>query len=140
MSAGLCGVAGAWGRERPPSRRIGQWYGRHGCRRRCAVEFRVLGDLEVGRDGDVIALGAHQQRAVLAVLVLHADEVVSSERLIDDLWGERPPATAAKTLHVYVSRLRKALSAEGPAAAAIVTRDHGYVLRVAPGQIDALVF
>jgi hypothetical protein len=75
-------------------------------RRRCEVEFRVLGDLEVRRDGQAIALGAHQQRAVLAVLVLHAGELVPSERLIDDLWGERPPATAAKTLQVYISRLR----------------------------------
>jgi YVTN family beta-propeller protein len=106
------------------------------------VEFRVLGDLEVRRDGQAIPLGAHQQRAVLAVLVLHAGELVSSERLIDDLWGERPPATAAKTLQVYISRLRKALTADGAATSeeAIVTRQHGYVLRVGREHIDAQVF
>ena len=56
------------------------------------MEFRVLGDLEVRHDGEAIALGAHQQRAVLAILVLHAGEVVSCDRLIDELWGDEPPA------------------------------------------------
>jgi YVTN family beta-propeller protein len=102
------------------------------------VEFRVLGDLEVRRDGESIPLGAHQQRAVLAMLVLHAREVVSADRLIDELWGEAPPSRAAKTVQVYVSRLRKALG-DG-SAELIVTRDHGYTLEVAPDQIDARVF
>ena len=74
------------------------------------MEFRALGDLQVVQEGQALALGAHQQRAVLAILVLSAGEVVSADRLVEALWGERPPATAAKTVQVYVSRLRKALN------------------------------
>ena len=73
------------------------------------MEFRVLGDLEVVEEGQALALGSHQQRAVLALLVLSAGEVVSSDRLIEALWGERPPPTAVKTVQVYISRLRKTL-------------------------------
>ena len=61
------------------------------------VEFRILGPLEVVRDGEHVVLGATQQRALLAVLVLHRGEMVSIERLVDELWGERASATAAKT-------------------------------------------
>ena len=105
------------------------------------MEFRVLGDLEVRHDGVAIPLGAHQQRAVLAILVLHAGEVVSADRLMDELWGDEPPARAAKTVQVYVSRLRKALStANGTCADPIVTRNHGYVLQVDPAQVDVRVF
>ncbi|MGZ4224465.1 MAG: BTAD domain-containing putative transcriptional regulator [Solirubrobacteraceae bacterium] len=105
------------------------------------MEFRVLGDLEVRHDGVAIPLGAHQQRAVLAILVLHAGEVVSADRLMDELWGDEPPARAAKTVQVYVSRLRKALSTAGATSAdLIVTRDHGYVLQVDPAQVDVRVF
>jgi YVTN family beta-propeller protein len=105
------------------------------------VEFRVLGDLEVRHQGEAIPLGAHQQRAVLAMLVLHAGEVVSGDRLMDELWGDEPPARAAKTVQVYVSRLRKALTgAGGTRADPIVTRDHGYVLQVDPAQVDLRVF
>jgi DNA-binding SARP family transcriptional activator len=105
------------------------------------VEFRVLGELEARHDGQAIPLGAHQQRAVLAILVLHAGEVVSADRLMDELWGDEPPARAAKTVQVYVSRLRKALTAAcGTGADPIVTRDHGYVLQVDPGQVDAREF
>jgi YVTN family beta-propeller protein len=105
------------------------------------VEFRVLGDLEVRHDGETLSLGAHQQRAVLAILVLHAGEVVSADRLIDELWGDEPPPRAAKTVQVYVSRLRKVLTTvNGPTEDPIVTRDRGYVLRVDPEQVDARVF
>ena len=72
------------------------------------------------------------QRALLAVLLLHRGEVVSTDRLIDELWGERASATAAKTVQVYVSNLRKALG-DG----LLVTRGHGYVLQAEPGQVDA---
>jgi DNA-binding SARP family transcriptional activator len=69
---------------------------------------------------------AHQQRAVLAILVLHAGEVVSADRLIDELWGDEPPPRAAKTVQVYVSRLRKVLTTvNGQIDDPIVTRDHG---------------
>jgi YVTN family beta-propeller protein len=106
------------------------------------VEFRVLGDLEVWHAGQAISLGAHQQRAVLAILVLNVGEVVSSDRLIDALWGDEPPPRAAKTVQVYVSRLRKALAAEGSGAASapIVTREHGYMLDVDPDCADARRF
>src|SRR5512133_3907226 len=74
------------------------------------VEFRALGDLQVVEDGQPLVLGPDQQRAVLALLVLSAGEIVSSDRLIEALWGERPPPTAAKTVQVYISRLRKTLN------------------------------
>ena len=108
------------------------------------MEFRALGDLEVVADGQALALGPHQQRAVLALLVLSTGEVVSSDRLIEALWGERPPASAAKTVQVYISRLRKTLNgaqAGAPGSAgAIATVDHGYALRVDPGQVDVRAF
>ena len=99
------------------------------------MDFRILGPLEVARDGAPLALGAAQQRALLAVLVLHRGEVVSVDRLVDELWGERPPAAAAKTVQVYVSQLRKALG-----AGVIVTQGRGYRLAAAPGQVDAARF
>jgi DNA-binding SARP family transcriptional activator len=95
------------------------------------IEFRALGPLEVVNDGSPLALGGGKQRALLAMLLLHANEVVSSERLIDELWGEAPPATVSKSIHVYVSRLRKELGEER-----LVTRSPGYVLRVEPGEFD----
>jgi YVTN family beta-propeller protein len=105
------------------------------------VEFRILGDLEVQHDQRVIPLGAHQQRALLAMLVVNAGEIVTADRLIDGIWGEEPPARAAKTVQVYVSRLRKALAAAGAEANdLIVTRDHGYALHVDPGHVDAALF
>src|SRR5215470_12390974 len=99
------------------------------------MDFRILGPLEVAGDGAPLVLGAVQQRAVLAVLVLHRGEVVSTDRLVDELWGERPPAAAAKTVQVYVSHLRKALG-----AGVIVTQGRGYRLAVAPEQVDAVRF
>ena len=106
------------------------------------LQFRVLGDLEVLHEGRAVALGAHQQRAVLALLVLHAGEVVSADRLIEGLWGDRPPTRATKAVHVHVSRLRTALTVAGDGAreGLIATRDHGYTLRVADAQIDVRVF
>ncbi len=77
------------------------------------MDYRILGPLEVC-DGDrTVGLGGDKQRALLAVLLLHANEVVSADRLIDDLWGERPPASALRTLQAYVSRLRKAFDDHG---------------------------
>jgi YVTN family beta-propeller protein len=108
------------------------------------VEFRALGDLQVLDDGQALALGPHQQRAVLALLVLSAGEVVSSDRLIEALWGEHPPASAAKTVQVYISRLRKTLNGAQEETSAsggvIVTVDHGYVLRVDPEHVDVRAF
>jgi DNA-binding SARP family transcriptional activator len=95
------------------------------------MEFRLLGPLEVAEHDRSLALGGVKQRSLLAVLLLHANEVVSAERLIDELWGDRPPTTAAKSLQVHVSRLRKVLG-EGRLA----TRAPGYVLHVDPWELD----
>jgi DNA-binding SARP family transcriptional activator len=99
------------------------------------LEFRVLGPLEIVRDGAAVPTGSKQMRTVLAMLVLDAGRVVSSDRLIDDLWDEQPPASAANVLQVYVSRLRATL---GPDI--LVTRAPGYVLDVDPGTVDAVRF
>ena len=96
------------------------------------MEFRILGPLEVvHHDGGSFVLGAAQQRALLAVLVLHRSEIVSIDRLVDELWGERASATAAKTVHVYVSRLRKELGSD-----VIATQGRGYRLLVEPEHVD----
>jgi predicted ATPase/DNA-binding SARP family transcriptional activator len=107
------------------------------------VEFAVLGPLEATRGGSPIALGAARQRALLALLLIHANEVVSSERLIDGLWGPEPPAGAAHSLQVYVSGLRKALEPErdpGTPAKVLVTRTPGYAVRVGDRALDRLCF
>ena len=103
------------------------------------MEFRVLGPFEVvDEELGIVPLGAAKERALLALLVLHADEVVSSERMIDELWGERPPESATNVLHTYISHLRRTLEpgrrrgVEG----LIVTRPPGYLLRLEPGQLD----
>src|SRR5215211_1168086 len=93
------------------------------------VEFRILGPLEVVAGGEVVPLGSRKARALLALLLLRVNEVVSTDRLLDDVWGERPPPTA--TLHNVVARLRKTLGSE-----LIVSRPHGYMLQLAPDQLD----
>ncbi|MFY9580796.1 MAG: BTAD domain-containing putative transcriptional regulator [Gaiellaceae bacterium] len=98
----------------------------------------MLGPLEVRRNGRVVPLHGHKQRALLALLLLGANEVVSRERLIDELWSDQPPETATNTLQVHVSQLRKALAGDGvDAAAALATRPPGYVLFVLPDHVDA---
>jgi YVTN family beta-propeller protein len=104
------------------------------------VEFRILGPLEVQTNGHRLQLGGRKQRALLAVLLLNANEVVSRDRLIDALWGERPPPTASHTLDAYVSRLRKALASDGDGEAQLITLAPGYVLRLAPDQFDLACF
>ncbi len=107
------------------------------------MEFRILGPLEAVDDGRTLDLGGPKQRALLAALLLRANEVVSQDALVDDLWGESPPTTAAKTLQAYVSRLRKALAGpdeEARSEARLETHGHGYVLRIAPGTLDADAF
>jgi YVTN family beta-propeller protein len=99
------------------------------------IDFRILGPLEVQENGRLAPLGGTKQRALLAILLLHRGEVVSVDRLIDELWGERPPGTATKTVQVYVSRLRKDLG-----QGVVLTRGHGYVLDVEPEQLDAARF
>src|SRR3954470_22382556 len=99
------------------------------------MEFRLLGPLEVVEHDRVIVVGGGRQRALLAVLLLHANEVVSADRLIDDLWGQSPPATAGKIVQVYVSRLRKELG-----NGRLVTRSPGYLLRVDRSELDLARF
>ena len=99
------------------------------------MEYRVLGPLEaLGSEGP-LPLGGAKQRALLTLLVLNANRVVSRERLIDELWGDDPPETAVTSLQVYVSRLRKLLP-EG----SLVTRPPGYVLEAEPESVDVLRF
>jgi YVTN family beta-propeller protein len=97
--------------------------------------FRILGPLEVQDEGRLVPLGGTKQRAVLAILLLNRGEVVSVDRLADELWGEEPPDTATKTVQVYVSRLRKELGQD-----AVLTRGGGYVLDIEPAQLDAARF
>jgi len=96
------------------------------------LEFRILGPLGVDANGSPLPLGGQKQRAVLALLLLHAGETVSSDRLIDALWGEQPPRTALTSLQNFVSQLRKLLGSE-----LIATSSLGYMLRVEPGSLDA---
>jgi DNA-binding SARP family transcriptional activator len=95
------------------------------------MEFRILGPLEVG-DGQLsLPLGGARQRAVLALLLLRANEVVAPDRLVDQLWGERPPQSAVNVLHTYVSHLRKLLP-----PGVLETRQPGYLIRVTAGELD----
>jgi DNA-binding SARP family transcriptional activator len=98
------------------------------------VEYRVLGPLEVVDGDGPVALGRLKERLVLAVLLLHANEVVSRDRLIDELWGEAAPPTAKKAVNVYVSQLRKTLTRNG--ADPIETATGGYRLSVDTDQLD----
>src|SRR3954454_8343562 len=95
------------------------------------MEYRVLGPLEVRGNEGPLPLGGAKQRALLVLLLLNANRVVSRERLIDELWGEDPPKTAVTSIQVYVSRLRKLLP-EGT----LFTRARGYLLEVEPDHID----
>lgn len=97
------------------------------------LDFRILGPLEVRDGDDAVHLGGAKQRGVLAILLLRANEVVSGDRLIHELWGDSPPEDAATALQAHVSRLRKALP-EGPSI--LVTQPPGYVVRIEPEQLD----
>ena len=101
-----------------------------------SLELGILGPLQVRIGGDdPVALGGVRQRAVLAVLALNAGQVVSTDRLVDELWGESPPASAVHTVQVFVSRLRTQLAA---ASERLITRPPGYVLELGVDEIDAL--
>ena len=95
------------------------------------MEFRILGPLEVLDNGHRLELGGAKQRALLAILLLHANEVVSTDRLIDALWEEDAPETGRKALQVYVSQLRKALGKNR-----ISTQSPGYRLQLEPEELD----
>jgi DNA-binding SARP family transcriptional activator len=95
------------------------------------MDFRILGPLEVEADARVLPIGSRQPRALLTILLLDANRVVSRDRLMEALWGDDPPERATNALQVYVSQLRKAL---GPDV--IVTQPRGYLVHVAAGELD----
>ena len=97
------------------------------------MEFRILGPLEVAVGDEIVALASAKQRALLAILLLSANQVVSSDRLIDELWGEQSPESGRTALQVLMSKLRKAL---GDAGALLVTRPPGYLIRLERDQLD----
>jgi DNA-binding SARP family transcriptional activator len=97
------------------------------------VEYRILGPLEVWHEGTPVQIRGSRQRALLALFLLHANEVVSSDRLIDQLWGPEPPEAGGTALRVRVSQLRKAL---GTGARDLQTRAPGYVLQLTDDQVD----
>src|SRR5438046_43718 len=95
------------------------------------MEFRILGPLEVEKDGEKMAIPAAKHRALLGILLLHANQPVSIDRLTEELWGGRAPPSARKVLHTYVAKLRRVLGDE-----VLVTRPAGYELHVEPDQLD----
>src|SRR5215208_707557 len=95
------------------------------------MEFRILGPLEVWDEGAEVSPAAPKPRALLAVLLLHPNEVVPADRLIDELWGGDSRERAAAALRVNVSRLRKALPQD-----VLATRPPGYVIRIEPDALD----
>jgi DNA-binding SARP family transcriptional activator len=100
------------------------------------VEFRILGPLEVVERDRLLPLGGSRQRALLALLLTRANEVVSADRLIDELWPSGPPQNAANALQYHVSQLRKALVGRD----VIVTQPPGYMIRVRQNELDLLRF
>ena len=102
------------------------------------MEFRILGPLEAEDAGRVLDLGRPKQRALLALLLVHANTLVSADRLVEELWAGQPPDNAAGALQVQVSRLRRALSDGGDGGpGSLESRKPGYVLHVGPGGLDA---
>jgi DNA-binding SARP family transcriptional activator len=99
------------------------------------LEVRILGPLEVLRDGVALEVGPRRHRALLALLLLSANRVVSADRLIEELWAGRPPEGAAKTLRSYVSRLRAAVGED-----VVRSRAPGYLLEIDPERLDARRF
>jgi DNA-binding SARP family transcriptional activator/WD40 repeat protein len=103
------------------------------------LEFRLLGPLEVWRNGEPIPLGGERQRALLALLLLHANELVTTERLVDQLFGGDESDGTVNALRVAVSRLRRLLD-DGEDNGVVLTRSGGYLLRAQPDQVDAALF
>ena len=99
------------------------------------MEFRVLGPLEVSDGGRAVALGGVKQRSLLAILLQRPNAIVSADHLLAELWGDAPPSSAANSIHVHISRLRKEL---GPDR--VITRPPGYALRVGPSELDLAAF
>ncbi len=104
-----------------------------------ALEIKLLGRVDVLIDGQELPLGGSKQRAVLALLALRANRTVGADELIDALWEDRPPLSAAKNVQLYVSRLRKVLADDG-SDARIVTHGRGYELQIPDDAVDAVRF
>jgi DNA-binding SARP family transcriptional activator len=106
--------------------------------RQALIEFRVLGPLQAVTDERVLPLGGLKQRGLLALLLLDRGRVVPRDRVVDALWGERPPASAANSVQVYVSKLRRVLAdGEPEGEELLLTEAPGYVLHVPTGALDA---
>lgn len=105
--------------------------------RREDLRLKVLGEFEACVDATPLPLGGRQQRALLLTVALEPGRTVPVPRLVDRLWGERPPRSAVQTLHAYVSRLRAVLPGGGQT---LVTTAGGYALDVEPEQVDSVVF
>jgi DNA-binding SARP family transcriptional activator/DNA-binding beta-propeller fold protein YncE/ABC-type branched-subunit amino acid transport system substrate-binding protein len=105
------------------------------------MDYRILGPLEASAGGQPLRLGGARQRSVLALLLLHRNEAVTTERLIDELWLQSPPPTASKMVQNAVSRLRKEIAAGGEDPDAVLhSHARGYELRVVPGELDVDLF
>ena len=102
------------------------------------LRFGILGPLAVARDGESLAVGGMRQRALLAILLVHANELVSTERLIEQLSSHTRSGSSANAVHVAVSRLRRTLCDDG--AELLRTGRGGYVLELEPEQLDAATF
>lgn len=98
------------------------------------IEFLILGPLEFRVEGRSVPLGGAKQRAVLASLLLNSSKLVPVERLVDEVWGDNPPASAAHTIEGYVSRLRRIIEPHGPT---LSRRGNGYRLDATPAVLDA---
>jgi predicted ATPase/DNA-binding SARP family transcriptional activator len=102
------------------------------------TRYRILGPLEVLDDeGCPVTLGGRIERVLLATLLLEANRVVSTDRLVEAAWGEHPPEKAANALQVHISKLRRALSASSGTESPLYTQAPGYVLRISPGDLDS---
>jgi len=99
------------------------------------LELRILGPLEAVAEGRIVDIRGQKQRELLAILAIHANEVVSAGPLIDERWGRSPPGRAVKTLQAYVSRLRKTLG-----SSSLTTHGHGYSLALVLEELDATQF
>ena len=107
------------------------------------MDFRILGPLEVLEDGRPLLVTSARQRALLALLIINANRVLTPDRIIDELWGETPPESGGKAVVFHVGRLREILEPDRPKGepgSVLVTESAGYMLAVDPESIDAVRF
>src|SRR5258708_13155584 len=107
------------------------------------MEYRLLGSIEVLDARTSLPLGGAKQRALLGLLLLNVNKVVSVDRIVDELWGENPPETSANAVQVYVANLRKILPpnrAQGEAHELLLTPPPAHILTVTPEEVDSLPF